>query len=92
VKLVPLPFAAVFHPVNLYPVRVKVFVVSAVETFKVSVSGVIVPVPPFALKVTVAVVALAGGGVDAGAFGTTGFDGVEYMLLPNLLIAATVKE
>jgi len=50
-----------------------------------------VPVPPFALKVTVAVVVLTGGGVDAGAFGTTGFDGVEYTLLPNLLIAATVK-
>ena len=88
---VPLPFAAVFHPVNVYPVRVKIFEVTVAERFKDSVSGVIAPTPPFALNVMVAVVVLTGGGVDAGAFGTTGFDGVEYMLLPNLLIAATVK-
>jgi hypothetical protein len=56
VKLVPVSLAVVFHPVNVYPVRVKVFVVNTAEAFKVSVSGAIVPIPPFALNVMVAVV------------------------------------
>jgi hypothetical protein len=60
-----------------------------VLTFSVSVA--IEPLPPLALKDTVAVVVPAGGGVEVGAVGVTAGDGAEYALLPNLLTAATTK-
>jgi hypothetical protein len=49
----PEPSAALFHPVKLYPERVKLLVVSAVALPDVSVSLAIVPEPPLALKLTV---------------------------------------
>src|ERR1035437_7144450 len=49
---VPLPSAAVFHPVNVYSERVNVFVVRLVATLAVWFD--IEPIPPLLLKVTVA--------------------------------------
>jgi hypothetical protein len=57
--------------------------VSADATLAVSLA--IVPVPPFALKVMVAVVVLSG------EVGVMTFDGAEYALRPNRLTAATTK-
>ena len=52
----PLPFAAVFQPAKVKPARVKAFAVNAVGAL--SVSAAMLPVPPFALKVTVALAAV----------------------------------
>jgi hypothetical protein len=75
---VPLPDADVFQPLKVYPVRVKTSVVNAAETFKVSVSGTIVPIPPLALNVMV-----------TDPVGVTIFDGNEYVPLPTVVTAAT---
>ena len=48
---VPPPAARVFQPANVYPVRVKVFALSAIAVPATIASLVRVPVPPFALKV-----------------------------------------
>jgi hypothetical protein len=52
------------------------------------------PEPPLALNVTAAVVVpvdVGGGVVETGAVGVMIFEGAEYVLLPNLLMAATAK-
>jgi hypothetical protein len=46
----PEPSAALFHPVKLYPERVKMLVV--IFSALLDVSAPMAPVPPLALKVT----------------------------------------
>jgi hypothetical protein len=63
---------------------VNVLSVSAAVVSYGSVSLAIVPEPPLGLKVMIEL-------VSTGAVGVAIFDGVEYALLPNLLMAATTK-
>ena len=53
----PLPSAAVFQPLKVYPARVKAFVVSARGA--IPDSGIMVPEPPLESNVTVLGVVLA---------------------------------